>query len=83
MGGELFGGSVGGGVDGGGVEVGRVDRALADRRLEDGLWPERHEVLLGLSAPHPSAVRNELFDIVLSEVGCQKACDREADTTFG
>ncbi len=29
---------------------------LTDRRLEDGLRPERHEVLLGLLARHPSAI---------------------------
>ena len=44
---------------------------------------ERHEVFFGFSAPHPGAVRNELFDVVLSKVGCEKTCNRKADATLG
>ncbi len=57
-------------------------RALTDRRLEDGLRPERHEVLLCRLARHPSTIRNQLVDVVLADVSGQKTRDGETDTGF-
>ena len=44
---------------------------------------ERNDVLLGLPPFLPSAIRDQLVDIVLGKVGRQKGRDRETDATLG